>query len=59
MISVETIKEKLEELKNVVVEKRCRGPVDVMKCMVEEIRVRKDKEGWVIPATPSLPRGKR
>ncbi|KAL7527322.1 hypothetical protein ACHAXR_003743 [Thalassiosira sp. AJA248-18] len=49
---------KLEELKAVVLEKRCRGPVEVMKCLVKEIRRRSSEEGWVVPATPSLPRGK-
>lgn len=49
---------KLEELKNVVMKKRCRGPVEVMQCMVKEIRRRSKEEGWVVPATPSLPRCK-
>ena len=50
--------EKLNELKNVVLSKRCKGPMEVMDCMVKEIRKRSQEEGWVVPATPSLPRGK-
>ena len=49
---------KLNVLKDVVVKKRCRGPVGVMECIVKEIRKRSKEEGWVVPATPSLPRGK-
>eukprot|EP00579_Thalassiosira_antarctica_P010262 CAMPEP_0201914444 /NCGR_PEP_ID=MMETSP0903-20130614/4618_1 /ASSEMBLY_ACC=CAM_ASM_000552 /TAXON_ID=420261 /ORGANISM="Thalassiosira antarctica, Strain CCMP982" /LENGTH=619 /DNA_ID=CAMNT_0048449823 /DNA_START=141 /DNA_END=2000 /DNA_ORIENTATION=+ len=51
----------LEELKKVVLRKRCRGPVEVMECMVEEIQRRSDgeEEGWVVPGTPSLPGGKK
>jgi len=50
--------EKLEELRKLVTEKRCRGPVEVMECMVKEIRERSDEEGWAVPDTPSLPRCK-
>ena len=49
---------RLETLKRGVMEKRCRGPVDVMKCLVKEVRKRSKEDGWVVPATPSLPRGK-
>jgi hypothetical protein len=50
--------EKLNKLKGVISNKRCRGPLEVIQCMREEIRKRSREEGWVVPATPSLPRGK-
>mmetsp|Transcript_905 Transcript_905/g.1399 ORF Transcript_905/g.1399 Transcript_905/m.1399 type:complete len:604 (+) Transcript_905:170-1981(+) len=49
---------KLETLKKVVEERRCKGPVEVMEVMVKEIRRRRLEEGWAIPLTPSLPRGR-
>lgn len=51
--------EKLETLKKVVEERRCKGPVEVMEVMVKEIRRRRQDEGWAIPLTPSLPRGRK
>lgn len=50
---------KLSTLKNAVLENRCRGPVEVMECLSMEIRKRCLEEGWVVPTTPTLPRGKR
>lgn len=53
--------EQLQALRKVVLDRRCRGPVEVMECLVEEICRRSqggEDEGWVVPATPSLPRGK-
>jgi hypothetical protein len=50
--------EKLNKLKGVISNNRCRGPVEVMQRMAEEIRKRSREEGWVVPATPTLPRGK-
>jgi hypothetical protein len=50
---------KLNELRDVISKSRCRGPVDVMKRLTVEIRRRSREEGWVVPATPVLPRGKR
>lgn len=49
--------EKLATLKEVVEQRRCKGPVEVMEVMVKEIRRRRNEEGWAIPLTPSLPRG--
>jgi len=51
--------EKLAALKKVVEERRCKGPVEVMEVMVKEIRRRRHEEGWAIPLTPSLPRGRK
>jgi len=51
--------EKLVALKKVVEERRCKGPVEVMEVMVKEIRRRRHEEGWAIPLTPSLPRGRK
>ena len=51
--------EKLKTLKGVVLNSRCRGPVEVMQCLTTEIRKRCREEGWVVPTTPTLPRGKR
>jgi hypothetical protein len=51
--------EKLIALKKVVEERRCKGPVEVMEVMVDEIRKRRNKDGWAIPLTPSLPRGRK
>mmetsp|Transcript_28071 Transcript_28071/g.56414 ORF Transcript_28071/g.56414 Transcript_28071/m.56414 type:complete len:551 (-) Transcript_28071:145-1797(-) len=51
--------EKLAALKKVVDERRCKGPVEVMEVMVKEIRRRRHEEGWAIPLTPSLPRGRK
>lgn len=51
--------EKLVALKKVVEERRCKGPVEVMEVMVDEIRKRRNKDGWAIPLTPSLPRGRK
>ncbi len=51
--------EKLATLKKVVEERRCKGPVEVMEVMVKEIRRRRQEEGWAIPLTPSLPRGRK
>ena len=51
--------EKLAALKKVVEEHRCKGPVEVMEVMVKEIRRRRHEEGWAIPLTPSLPRGRK
>lgn len=51
--------EKLAALKKVVEQRRCKGPVEVMEVMVKEIRRRRHEEGWAIPLTPSLPRGKK
>ena len=51
--------EKLNVLKRVVEERRCKGPVEVMEVMVKEIRRRRNEEGWAIPLTPSLPRGRK
>jgi myosin heavy subunit len=48
---------KLQELKKTVDEKRCRGPVEVMEVLVEEIQRRRKEEGWVLPLTPVLMRG--
>ncbi len=50
---------KLNELRVVISNSRCRGPVEVMQRMTEEIRRRSREEGWEVPATPNLPRGKR
>lgn len=51
--------DKLKTLKSVVLNSRCRGPVEVMQCLTMEIRKRCREEGWVVPTTPTLPRGKR
>ncbi len=51
--------EKLAVLKKVIEERRCKGPVEVMEVMVQEIRRRRHEEGWAIPLTPSLPRGRK
>lgn len=51
--------EKLVALKKVVEERRCKGPVEVMEVMIDEIRKRRNKDGWAIPLTPSLPRGRK
>lgn len=51
--------EKLVVLKKVVEERRCKGPVEVMEVMIDEIRKRRNKDGWAIPLTPSLPRGRK
>ena len=51
--------ERLNVLKRVVEERRCKGPVEVMEVMVKEIRRRRNEEGWAIPLTPSLPRGRK
>ena len=50
---------KLKTLKNVVLENRCRGPMEVMQCLSMEIQKRCREEGWVVPKTPILPRRKR
>ncbi len=50
---------KLKTLKSVVLENRCRGPVEVLQCLRMEIRKRCREDGWVVPTTPTLPRGKR
>ncbi|KAL3763844.1 hypothetical protein ACHAW5_006262 [Stephanodiscus triporus] len=50
---------KLNVLRDVISKSRCRGPVEVMKRLTVEIRRRSKEEGWVVPATPALPRGKR
>jgi hypothetical protein len=50
---------KLKTLKNVVLENRCRGPMEVMQCLSMEIQKRCREEGWVVPTTPTLPRRKR
>ena len=44
--------EKLQELKNVIGEKRCMGPVEVMEVLVDEMERRRKEEGWVLPRTP-------
>ena len=49
--------EKLQELKAVVDERRCRGPVEVMEVLSEEIKRRTKDEGWKLPLTPVLMRG--
>ncbi|KAL3803212.1 hypothetical protein HJC23_003487 [Cyclotella cryptica] len=46
--------DKLQELKKLVEEKRCRGPLEVMEVLVEEIKRMKEEEGWVLPLTPVL-----
>lgn len=51
--------EKLALLKKVVEERRCKGPVEVMEVIVKEIRRRENEQGWTIPLTPSLPRGRK
>ena len=48
---------KLEELKQFVSDKRCRGPVEVMEVLVEEIGRRMNEDGWKLPLTPVLIRG--
>ena len=48
--------DKLQELKKTVGERRCRGPVEVMEVMVEEIKRRREDEGWALPLTPVLMR---
>ena len=50
--------ERLGVLKKVVQERRCRGPVEVMEVLVAEIRRRSKEEGWTVPSTPMLPRGR-
>jgi hypothetical protein len=50
--------DKLKTLKSVVLNSRSRGPVEVMQCLTMEIRKRCREEGWVVPTTPTLPRGK-
>ncbi|KAL3807256.1 hypothetical protein ACHAXA_004632 [Cyclostephanos tholiformis] len=50
--------DKLNELKSAISNKRCRGPLEVMQHMTDEICKRIREEGWVVPATPNLPRGK-
>ncbi|KAL7509910.1 hypothetical protein ACHAXN_006807 [Cyclotella atomus] len=49
--------EVLQEMKECLGEKRCRGPVEVMECLVEEIGRRRGEEGWKEPLTPVLMRG--
>ena len=51
--------EKLEALKIAVIERRCKGPLEVMEVLVEEIRRRGREDGWEVPLTLSLPRGKK
>ena len=48
---------KLLELKKSVDEKKCKGPVEVMELLVEEIKRRKAEEGWILPLTPVMMRG--
>ncbi|KAL9184443.1 hypothetical protein ACHAXT_002529 [Thalassiosira profunda] len=50
---------RLEELKASVAGKRCKGPVEVMGFITEEIKRRSEVDGWVVPSTPTLPRGRR
>ncbi|KAL7542618.1 hypothetical protein ACHAWF_007220 [Thalassiosira exigua] len=47
--------EKLEELRKVVEEGRCRGPVEAMERIVSLVR----EGGWEVPPTPTLPGGGR
>lgn len=47
---------KLQELKTIVDKKKCKGPVEVMEFLVEEIKMRKVEEGWVLPLTPVMMR---
>ena len=49
---------KLDDLRVMISNSRCRGPVEVMQRMTEEIRRRSREEGWEVPATPNLPWGK-
>lgn len=49
--------EKLDELKALVVERRCKGPVEVMELIVKSIRKKREEEGWKVPLTPRLPLG--
>jgi len=50
---------KLNELRSVITNMRCKGPVEVMELMTKEIHRRSKEDGWVLPSTPKLPRGKR
>ena len=50
--------ERLDVLRDAVRERRCRGPVEVMEVLVGEIRRRSREEGWAVPPTPMLPRGR-
>jgi hypothetical protein len=50
---------KLNELRTVITNMRCKGPVEVMELMTKEIHRRSKEDGWVLPSTPKLPRGKR
>ena len=57
--SFQIIMEKLEALKIAVIERRCKGPLEVMEVLVEKIRRRGREDGWEVPLTLSLPRGKK
>lgn len=50
---------KLNELRSVITNMRCKGPMEVMELMTKEIHRRCKEDGWVLPSTPKLPRGKR
>jgi len=53
--------EQLQTLRRTIREKKCRGPIEVIECLVEEIHRRSSEVkdgGWVLPVTPSLPRYK-
>jgi hypothetical protein len=50
---------KLNELRSVITNRRCKGPVEVMELMTKEIHRRSKEDGWVLPSTPKLPREKR